>query len=73
MVVNASATGAPAFIGSGEAANIAPVIITPEQSDVVGNAHSLFVILLDFLVEGPILRDFLQVGIHLVGEDFALV
>jgi len=73
VVVDAGAAGACALGRGGQAADIAPVVIAPEERDVVGHAHAALVVVLDFLVERPDLRDFRDVGIDLLGEDRALI
>ncbi len=72
VVIDAGAAGAFAFFGGGEAADVAPVVFSPEEGDVVGHAEALLVIPLDFFIETPGLRDLRYVGIDDVGEDFAL-
>src|SRR5208283_6020744 len=73
VVVNSGAAGALALVRRGQATNISPVVVAPEQGHVVGNAHALLVVFLDFFVERPVLRDGSNVFIHVAGDDRALV
>ncbi len=73
VVVDSRAAGALAFFGCGKAAEVAPVVVGPEQCDVLGHAHASFVVALHLFVEGPDLRDFSDVGIDGLGKDLALV
>ena len=51
VIVDAGAAGAFALFRRGETAEVAPVVVAPEEGDVVGDAHAFFVVALDFLVE----------------------
>ena len=53
VVVDARAAGALAFVGRRQAAEVAPVVVAPEQGDVVGHAHAVLVVFLHLLVERP--------------------
>ncbi len=72
MIVNARAAGAMAFLRSRQAADVAPIVIAPEQCDIIGNAHAVLVIALHFLVESPELRHGGGVRLENVLDELAL-
>ena len=73
MIINSSTTAAFPFVQRRQAADIAPVIVAPKQCDVIGHAHSLFIVFLHFLVDCPILRYVRGVGTHRLCNDLPLV
>ncbi len=72
MIINARAAAALAFLGGRQAADIAPIILGPEQRHVVRHTHPGVVKIHDFLVETPELRHLGHVGIDFLGDDFPL-
>ena len=56
MVVDARTPGAALFCGGGQAAEVAPVVVAPEQSDVVRHPHAALIVALHLFVERPALR-----------------
>ena len=73
VVVNARPAAAPAFFVGRETADVSPVVVRPEQGDVVWHAHALFVVFLHFFVERPDLGNLVEVRVHFTGQNFALV
>ena len=53
VVVNSRAAAALSFIRGRQPANISPVIVAPEQSYVIRNAHAFLVVTLHLLVQCP--------------------
>src|SRR5690606_33482806 len=64
VIINTGTAAALTLFGRGQTAQVAPVIIAPQQNDIVWNAHATFVKALHFFVESPNLG-------HLA--DFAVV
>ena len=58
--------------GGGQAADVAPIVVAPEQRHIVRHAHAILVIVLHFLVERPELRDDGGVRLENLRNDFAL-
>ena len=59
VVIDAGTAGTLALARGGQAAQVAPIVVGPEQRDVVGYAHALVVIALHLLIERPVLRHFI--------------
>ena len=73
MIINSGAPTALTFVSGWQPAEIAPIVVAPEQSHIVWNPHAVLVILLHFLVERPELGNFRHVRIHMIGDDLPLV
>ena len=73
VVVDAGAAAALAFLKRRQTADIAPVIVAPEQQHVVRDAHALLVVVLNFLVQRPQLRHLLRFLLELLPDDRTLV
>ena len=58
VIVDTRATRTFAFLGGGKAADVPVIVFSPEQGDVVGSVQaSGLVVVLDFLVKAPHLRE----------------
>ncbi len=73
MVIDARAAAALLLRRRGQPPQVAPVVVGPQQRDVVRHAHALFVVGLDFFVERPHLRHLLQIGIDGLLQDLPLI
>ena len=73
VVVDAGAAAALAFFRRGQAADVTPVVVAPEQQHVIRHAHTLLVVFLDFLVERPQLGHRGRVLAQLLLDERALV
>ena len=73
VVVDTRAAGAFSLVGQREAANVAPVVVGPEEGNVLGDMEALFLVGLDFLVETPGLRDGGYVNLECVFDDGSLI
>ena len=73
MVVDPRPAGALAFVRSRQAADVAPIVVAPQQRHVVGHTHALFVVRLHFFIECPCLRDLGDVGIDVLRQNLPLI
>ena len=73
MIVNAEPAGSGAVPRRGQPPNVAPVVVGEEQRHVVGNAHTLVVVVLHLLVERPELRRLRRWFSGDVGDDPSLI
>ena len=72
VIVHARATRTLPLGRGGQAAEVAPVVLGPEQRDIVGHAHAVLIKFLHLLVEAPHLRDLRDVRVHLGAQEVAL-
>ena len=73
MIVHAAAAGTGAFGGTGKLADVAVVVIGPDEGDVIGNVWCEPVEFEDFLVGAKNLGHAGDIWIYALGEQVALV
>src|SRR5580658_191904 len=73
VVINSGAAASFAFFLSWKPSNIAPIIVAPQQSYVIRDAHPFLIVFLHFFVERPVLGYGGKIGAHLAGNYLALV
>ena len=73
MVVHAPATEVFAFLGIGQTAHIAPVVISQKHNHIIGHTQAFVIVVLHFFIERPHLRGFLGGATGFAGNNLTLI
>ncbi|OQB95516.1 MAG: hypothetical protein BWX86_01161 [Verrucomicrobia bacterium ADurb.Bin122] len=73
VVVDAGAAAAAALVGRGQSPEVAGVVVSPEQGDIVRRAEAGLVEFLHLGEQSPKLRHRGRIDLHLFGEDAPLI
>ena len=73
VVIDARAAAAFPFLGCGQAAEVADVVVAEQQRDIFRQVQAGIVILLNLREKRPDLRHFRSIGVQVLSQNLSLV